>query len=242
MEDLVSVIISSFNRYDLLLNAIESVKNQTYNNIEIIVIDDGSVDDRYREPISGVEIINLGQSNSRSKLGYPSCGYVRNFGFKIGKGKYIAILDDDDYWLSTKIEKQVNILKKTGLLLACTESFICHQNINSKTNINNLQLYNREYWWEALKKKLNLDQDFSNILNSTIINKHNCIICSSVLFNRKLLDLVGYMQPVKNWSGSNGIYQDWDYWKKTTQHSNIYYIKEPLMIYYHSEKKNYCTY
>ena len=91
-----------------------------------------------------------------------------------------------------------------------------------------------------MKKKLNLDQDFSNIIDSSLINKHNCIICSSVLFDRKLFDLIGYMEPVKNWSGSNGIYQDWDYWKKTIKHSNIYYIKEPLMIYYHSRKKDYC--
>ena len=241
MEDLVSVIISSYNRYDLLLNAIESVKNQTYKNIEIIVIDDGSPDERYKNPIDNVIIINLGERNSRNKLGYPSCGYVRNFGFKISKGQYIAILDDDDYWLDTKIEKQVNILKKTGLLLACSESFISHQNITKNIDINNLKLYNREYWWDALKNKLNLKQDFSDIIDSATINKHNCIICSSVLFNRKLFNLIGYMEPVKNWSGNNGIYQDWDYWKKTIKHSNIYYIKEPLMIYYHSRKKDYCS-
>ena len=81
MEDLVSVIISSYNRYDLLLNAIESVKKQTYKNIEIIVIDDGSSDDRYKNPIEDVIIINLEERNSRNELGYPSCGYVRNFWF-----------------------------------------------------------------------------------------------------------------------------------------------------------------
>ena len=70
MEDLVSVIISSYNRYDLLLNAIESVKNQTYKNIEIIVIDDGSPDERYKNPIDNVIIINLEERNSRNKLGY----------------------------------------------------------------------------------------------------------------------------------------------------------------------------
>ena len=241
MEDLVSVIISSYNRYDLLLNAIESIKKQTYKNIEIIVIDDGSSDDRYKNPIEDVIIINLEERNSRNELGYPSCGYVRNFGFKFSKGEYIAILDDDDYWLDTKIEKQVNILKETGLLLTCSESFICHQNINSKTDINTLQLYNRQYWWDALKKKLNLDQDFNNIIDSSVINKHNCIICSSVLFNRKLFNLIGLMEPVKNWSGSNGVYQDWDYWKKTSKHSNIYYLKEPLLIYYHNSKKDYCN-
>jgi len=240
MNELVSVIIASYNRYDLLLNAIESVKTQTYPNIEIIVIDDGSTDNRYKDTLDGINIINLDNQNSRKVLGYPSCGYVRNFGFKIAKGKYIAILDDDDYWLATKIEKQVKILVETKLLLTCTESFISHSNISSNTVVINLKLYNREYWWSALKKKLNLENDFTNIIDTVLINKHNCIICSSVLFDRKLFELIGYMAPVRNWKGTNGVYQDWDYWKKTIQYSNIYYIKEALMIYYHNDTKYYC--
>ena len=47
------------------------------------------------------------------------------------------------------------------------------------------------------------------------------------------------MSPVRNWKGNNGVYQDWDYWIKTINYSNIYYIKEPLMIYYYSKNKDY---
>ena len=111
MNYLVSVVISSYNRFDLLLNAIESVKNQTYKNIEIIVVDDGSTDKRYKNnDLENVIFLHLDESNSRNRLGYPSCGYVRNYGFKVSNGKYIAILDDDDYWLENKIEEQVKIL------------------------------------------------------------------------------------------------------------------------------------
>ena len=79
--DLISVIISSYNRYESLLNAIISVKNQTYKNIEIIIINDGSSDTRYKnlKNSENFKIIHLDENNSRNKLGFPSCGYVRNF-------------------------------------------------------------------------------------------------------------------------------------------------------------------
>lgn len=240
MNNLVSVVISSYNRFDLLLNSIESVKKQTYKNIEIIVVDDGSTDKRYKNnDLENVIFLHLDESNSRNKLGYPSCGYVRNYGFKVSKGKYIAILDDDDYWLENKIEEQVKILDENKFMMCCTESYISHENINEDTKNKNLQLYNREYWWDALKKILELKDDFSNVIDKKLIETHNCIICSSVLFKKDLFNLIGLMAPVRNWKGSNGVYQDWDYWKKTINFSNIYYIKDPLMIYYHSRNKDY---
>ena len=56
---MISVIIPSFNRYDNLLNAINSVKNQTYKDYEIIVVSDGSTDKRYQQEIQKVKIIRL---------------------------------------------------------------------------------------------------------------------------------------------------------------------------------------
>ena len=240
MNKLVSVIISSYNRFDLLINAIESVRNQTYENIEIIVVDDGSTDKRYKNnDLKNVIFLYLGESNSRNKLGYPSCGYVRNHGFKSAKGEYIAILDDDDYWLPDKIEKQVEILGKNEYMMCCTESYISHENIDKNTLNKNLQLYNKEFWWKDLKRILSLEEDFSNIIDRKLIEKHNCVICSSVLFKREIFAPTGLMAPVRNWKGNNGVYQDWDYWKKIINFSNIYYIKDPLMIYYHNRNKDY---
>ena len=69
---MISIIIPSFNRYDNLLNAISSVKNQTFKDYEIIVVSDGSTDKRYQQEIQKVKIIRLKKS-SKQKLGYP-CG------------------------------------------------------------------------------------------------------------------------------------------------------------------------
>ena len=232
---MISVIISSYNRYSYLLKAIESVKNQTYKNYEIIVIDDGSTQKEYKKNIDNVNIIHLDKKNSRNVLGYPSCGYVRNHGFKIAKGEYICILDDDDYWLPNKLETQIKILQSQKYLICCSEAYITkNRDFKSK----NLQLYNKSYWWKDLKRILELKDDFPNIFDNKFITKHNSIICSSVMFNRKVFDLVGYMPEVSNWSGTNNVYQDWDYWKKISKFSDIYYIKTPLLMYYLS-KHNY---
>ena len=59
---MISVVIPTHNRYNHLLKAVESVKNQTYKNIEIIVVDDGSTDKSYEKNIDGVKMIHLEKS------------------------------------------------------------------------------------------------------------------------------------------------------------------------------------
>lgn len=239
MEDLVSVIISSYNRYDKLMVLLHSIQNQTYKNLEIIVVDDGSDDIRYKNKIEGVKILNLENKNSRKVLGFPSCGYVRNFGFKIAKGKYISVVDDDDYCLPQKIKIQIKILKEKNLLACCSEAYLSEEVIKIDNSIKSLSKYNQEYWWKVLSKKLELKNNFPEEIDKNLLNKHNLIICSSVIFNREVFKLIGYMPEVQNHKGTNGVFQDYNYWKKIVKHSNIYFIKEPLLIYYHKYKKNY---
>jgi glycosyltransferase involved in cell wall biosynthesis len=76
----VSVIIPTFNRFKFLLNAIESIKSQTYTNIEIIVINDCSTEKEYYEydwSNSDINMIYLDE-NTKKIFGYASPGYVRN--------------------------------------------------------------------------------------------------------------------------------------------------------------------
>lgn len=278
MNYLISVIISTYNRYEQLCNAINSVLNQTYSNIEIVVVNDYSSDNRYKSLINLYNdkinsnkndmknnvknnndiknvnkrdfiVINLDKNScSRNKLGFPSCGYVRNQGFKIAKGDYIAIIDDDDYWLPDKLEKQMNIMIDNNItrdkyLACCTEAFISDVKPDSKlltknsTNQIKLKKYNSEYYYNALTNKYGFDfNNISNEITKKEINHHNIIICSSVLFNKKVFELIGYMPEVENWRGTNGIYQDWEYWKKICNiintNNKIYYLKIPLLIYY----------
>ena len=128
-EDKLSVIIPTYNRYDKLQNAIESVKNQTYKNIEIIVVNDNSVDGRYYEKSfqsrKDIKIINLNPC-TKTLFDFPMIpnGINRNIGLQFATGTYIAFLDDDDYWMPRKIELQLNEMKQKNIQMSCTDGLI----------------------------------------------------------------------------------------------------------------------
>ncbi|MGI6701986.1 MAG: glycosyltransferase family 2 protein [Christensenellales bacterium] len=109
----VSVIIPTYKRAEKLERAIESVLNQTYHNIEVIIVDDNNPDTEYRKIteeimqkyINNPKVIYI--KHEKNKNG----AAARNTGIRHSQGLYIAFLDDDDYYLSEKIEKQVNFLE-----------------------------------------------------------------------------------------------------------------------------------
>ncbi len=108
MSPLVSVIIPTHNRAQLLPCAVSSVLGQTYENLELIIVDDGSTDNTL-EVVKGFQdprILYLCHENSR---GAPA---ARNIGIQHAKGEYIAFLDDDDEWLPHKLKRQLEALSQ----------------------------------------------------------------------------------------------------------------------------------
>ena len=105
---LVSVIIPTYNRADLLIRAIESALSQTYRNIEVIVIDDGSTDDTRTRVLeySGDARLHYHFQKNMGVAG------ARNTGLRIAKGEYVAFLDSDDRWKHWKIELEVAVLER----------------------------------------------------------------------------------------------------------------------------------
>src|ERR1044071_7624837 len=105
MPPLVSVIIPTYNRWSYLQMAIDSVLTQTYPNIEIIVVDDGSTDrtaemlDSYENRIQVIHQKNQGGTNAR------------NTGVQISKGDYLTFLDHDDLMFPTKLERQIALFE-----------------------------------------------------------------------------------------------------------------------------------
>ncbi|MDJ8953237.1 glycosyltransferase family 2 protein [Clostridium perfringens] len=111
----VSIIIPTFGRGATLQRALESVGSQTYNNIEIIVVDDNGDDIQCSKKV--LEIIEEIQLSLKfeiklvkNKINLGGAG-ARNEGLKIATGKYISFLDDDDEIFPTKIEKQVLLME-----------------------------------------------------------------------------------------------------------------------------------
>jgi len=106
-QPLVSVIIAIYNNADCIKRAIKSVLIQTYKNFELIIVDDGSSDNLKEiiKPFLGNKVFYLRQKNQGAAA-------ARNWGIKNSRGKYIAILDSDDFWCDkSKIEKQINFLE-----------------------------------------------------------------------------------------------------------------------------------
>lgn len=106
-EPLVSVIIPTYNRGRLILNSVTSVLNQTYKNIELIVVDDCSTDNT-EEILKSINDSRIKYVKLEKNSG--AC-IARNKGIELSTGKFIAFNDSDDLWITTKLEKQLCFLK-----------------------------------------------------------------------------------------------------------------------------------
>lgn len=117
-EGLVSVVIPTYQRAELLNRAIDSVLNQTYPNIECIVVNDNIPNDEYSKVLYG--LLEKYKSDSRfvflEQEKHINGAEARNCGIRNAKGEYIAFLDDDDWWKPEKIERQVAFIKKQSQL------------------------------------------------------------------------------------------------------------------------------
>ena len=109
---LVSVLIPTFNREELVERAVMSVLNQTYENLECLVIDDASTD-KTLEVLKSIDDKRLKVISLESNRGV---SYARNTGFQQASGDYIALLDSDDEWLRDKLEKQLPLLNEYPLV------------------------------------------------------------------------------------------------------------------------------
>lgn len=233
---LVSVIVPTFNRFRYLKKAVQSIQNQTYSNIEIIVVNDCSTQpEYYTHDWSGIKIIHL-EKNSKESFGYGCVGFVRNQGINIANGKYVAFCDDDDIWLPNKLELQINGLQKNPeCKMSCTDGYIGKGFY--KPNKKKYKKYNAEYYFKILNKiyKDKLSKEgFPKIWNLSFIKRHNCIITSSVIIERKLLRKIRCM-PFQRRG------QDYKCWLKALEHTKCLYLTD-CCIYYdinHGDGRNH---
>jgi len=197
---LVSVIMTAYNAEKTIEQSVKSVINQTYANWELIVVDDGSKDETVR-------IIEKMQENDARIMIYKNIknqgvAKSRNKGISEAQGNLIAFLDSDDMWVHSKLEIQINNMKKLNSDFSFTgASFINEENKLLEGNF-----------------RVPMKVDYNKL------KKHNVISCSSVIINKKFFK--------KNKMERDDIHEDFVLWLKILRQGNIAHgINEPLLTY-----------
>lgn len=114
---LVSVLMSTYNRYDFLKEAVESILNQTYSNLELIVVLEFCENqEKIEQILNSYHDKRIKIIKNKEKLGFPRS---LNIGFDLAKGKYVARMDDDDISLPERLEKQVEFMEQNPDFGAC---------------------------------------------------------------------------------------------------------------------------
>jgi glycosyltransferase involved in cell wall biosynthesis len=125
-EPLVSVITPSYNSANYIEECVESVLSQTYQNWEMVIIDDLSTDDsihvieKFCERDSRIRLIRQEINTGPAK--------ARNLGIEAAKGDFIAFLDSDDIWLPHKLEKQISFMLQNDLTLTYSSYYTIDEN------------------------------------------------------------------------------------------------------------------
>ncbi len=128
MKDLVSVIMPTYNSEATLLRSVESILNQTYTNLELLITDDCSKDNT-AELIRSVEAKDSRVHATLLTSNYGP-GYARNEAIGRAKGRYIAFCDSDDRWFPNKLERQIAFMAEKQCALSYTSYLVCDENDN----------------------------------------------------------------------------------------------------------------
>ena len=198
----ISVIIPNYNYARYLDQAIQSVLKQSYDNLELIVVNNGSTDnsleilEKYEHEIRLINQPNLGQSGAR------------NSGLSLSTGEFIAFLDADDFWEPTKLEIQSTLMNSATQLVYC--------GISPFKDLENERLQS-----VLPKYKGNCANYFIDLPGASIVLSGE----STALFSRDLLQNVGLFDTELNSTAG------WDFFRRCSRYTNFDFVSEPLVNY-----------
>ena len=201
MEDLVSVVIPMYNAESFIKETIISVINQTYKNMEIIIVDDKSKDnsakivEEMKKLDSRIKYIKLVENKGVAN--------ARNIGIKNSKGRFIAFIDSDDLWKENKLEKQIKFMVKNNYGF----TFTSYEYINEDGTFMNKVIHTKNC------------VDYEKLLNG------NCIGCSTVVIDRNIVssihmpkvrheDYVTWLSILKSGHKAYGLEENLGYYRK----------------------------
>lgn len=174
MNELVSIIMPSYNTAKYIGESIKSVQAQTYENWELIIVDDCSTDetDSAVKPFLTDERIRYLKNPVNS-----GAAVSRNYALREAKGKWIAFLDSDDLWLPDKLEKQIDFMVKNGYHFSYTNYIEIDENstpngksVTGPKKITKTGMYN--YCWPGCLTVM-YDADAVGLIQIADIKKNN---------------------------------------------------------------------
>jgi glycosyltransferase involved in cell wall biosynthesis len=171
----VSVIIPTYNSASYIIEAVESVLNQTYKDFEVIVVDDGSTDNTHTllEPYLD-RIMYRFQENRGESI-------ARNEGIRIAQGEYITFLDSDDWWMPSKLERQVPLME------AIPEAVLAYAySITVDDKSQPIKFRGRPY---VGRGEAGLSSIFDRLVISNCITNANTVIVRNEILEKKLYSI-----------------------------------------------------
>ncbi|WP_404787654.1 glycosyltransferase family 2 protein [Altericista sp. CCNU0014] len=198
----VSIIIPAYNAMKYLPETVETVLQQTFQDYDVIIVNDGSTDDveTWVANLNHPKIKLISQANQ-------GLSGARNTGIQNAQGDYIALLDADDLWHPTKLEKQVQLLDRfanAGLVYTWTA-------LMDESGRPTGRFFSAEDEGKVWKKLI----------------EFNVVGCGSVpLIRRSCFDTVGLFDR-----NLRSFVEDWDLWLRMAPHFEFKVVKEPLVYY-----------
>ena len=206
-KPLVSIIVRTCNRPDVLRETLVSLRLQTYDNIEIVIVEDGepAAEQMIREEFSDLEVLYraTGQKVGRCKAG--------NLAMSLAHGRYLNFLDDDDLFYADHVEVLVANLIRSQKQAAYATSFETPIVVTSKV----------PYIYEVRNYLGVHKQPFSRI----VLCHHNYIPIQSIMFEKKLFEEYGGLDE------SVDALEDWDMWVRYSLHTDFEFVMKTTSIY-----------
>lgn len=211
---LVSVIIPAYNHEKYVTDCLRSVAGQSYENLELIVLNDGSTDNTEILIKMFMEESSLTNIQFISKTNEGVCKTL-NKGLELATGKYVTFLASDDMWEPEKLKKQVEFMERNSNIgLVFADAWFLKY--TERTNIK----------WSDYKT--NLDKYFKNGIQNTnmyfLLLTRPIIPALTVMVRKQILDEIGGFDEKL-------VYEDFDMWLRVAQKYPIGYIDMPLALY-----------
>lgn len=204
MNQLVSIVIPTYGRSESLQTAIESACSQTYQKVEIIVVDDNGINTESQKQVEkivreyGDRVKYIPHEQNRGG------SYARNTGAFASNGDYICFLDDDDLFSPQKVEKQLELLEDNPSVVAC----YCNH-VRKNIIENNITSYYSPY--------------SGNILLPVLLFKVDACSGSTLMVRRNIfMKLGGFITSLKR-------RQDYEFLARLSAEGDIGLVEEPLV-------------